>query len=292
MKTVILSHFQVEKLLRARAAGEGTATISLDLGITSVEVGVAPGQVSFPDGQELSWEQIESIHAAENSCFVVLQGELNKVQYFSEETNRLYSLMPTSKAPTMLVSGIPMHRIKGTDPMRDTQEKIRAIKPVVGMVLDTATGLGYTAIRAAETADHVATIELDPVALEVARENPWSQGLFDNPKITQLIGDSYDCVAEMETEQFDRIIHDPPAFSLAGDLYSETFYQQLYRVLRPGGRLFHYIGDPKSKSGRNITAGVVARLQGSGFGTVKRAPRAFGVVAIKSRMQEHGSEWS
>ena len=281
MKTVLLSHFQVEKLLRARAEGEQSATISLDLGITSADVSIEPGQVCFPDGQALSGEQVESIQAAENSCFVVEQGGLDKVQYFSEETNRLYSLMPTSSAPTMLVSGIPMHRIKGTDPLRDTHEKIKAIKPVVGMVLDTATGLGYTAIRAAETAEHIVTIESDPVALEVAQHNPWSQGLFDNPKITQIIDDSFDRVAEMESERFDRIIHDPPAFSLAGDLYSGAFYLQLYRVLRPGGRLFHYIGDPKSKSGRNITAGVVARLQAAGFTTVKRVPRAFGVVGYK-----------
>jgi predicted methyltransferase len=65
----------------------------------------------------------------------------------------------------------------------------------VGQVLDTATGLGYTAIEAAKTAAHVTTIELDPTALEVARCNPWSQALFDNPKIMQRIGDSFD-VAE------------------------------------------------------------------------------------------------
>jgi predicted methyltransferase len=288
MKTILLSHFQAEELLQAHRLGEQRVTVSLDLGLTSADVGIEPEQVCLPDGQVLSWEQVESIWAAQNSCFVVGQDSLIKVQFFSEETNRLYTLMPTSRAPTMLVSGIPMHRIKGTDPMRDTQEKIKAIKPVVGKVLDTATGLGYTAIRVAETAEHVVTIELDPTALEVARRNPWSQGLFDNPKITQIIGDSFDQVVEFEDERFDRIIHDPPAFSLAGDLYSGAFYQQLYRVLRPGGRLFHYIGDPKSKSGRNITAGVVDRLQQSGFGTVKRAPRAFGAVGIKPRMKAKG----
>ena len=281
MKMILLSHFQAEKLLQGRKMGEERVRISLDLGLTSADVNIEPEQVCFPDGQALSWEQIESIQSAENSCFVVEQDGLSKVQYFSEETSRLYSLMPTSKAPTMLVSGIPMHRIKGTDPMQDTQEKIKTIKPVVGVVLDTATGLGYTAIRAAETAELVVTIELDPTALEVARRNPWSQGLFDNPKIMQIIGDSFERVAELEAERFIRIIHDPPAFSLAGDLYSGAFYQQLYRVLHPGGRLFHYIGDPKSKSGRNITAGVVARLQAVGFRTIKRAPRAFGVVGYK-----------
>jgi len=278
---IVLSHFQTEQLLQGRIKGVEFVNVSLDLGLTSADVKIEPGQVCFADGQSLSWEQVESIQASENGCFVVEQDGLSKVQYFSEETNRLYSLMPTSKAPTMLVSGIPMHRIKGTEPMRDTQEKIKAIKLVVGTVLDTATGLGYTAIRAAETADLVVTIELDPAALDVARRNPWSQGLFGNPKITQIIGDSFDQVADFEDERFDRIIHDPPAFSLAGDLYSGAFYQQLYRVLHPGGRMFHYIGDPKSKSGRNITAGVVVRLQTAGFKAVKRAPRAFGVVGYK-----------
>ena len=55
-----------------------------------------------------------------------------------------------------------MHRIKGTDPIRDTKEKLKALGPVSGRVLDTATGLGYTAIEAAKTADHVLTLELDP----------------------------------------------------------------------------------------------------------------------------------
>jgi predicted methyltransferase len=181
----------------------------------------------------------------------------------------------------MLVSGIPMHRIKDTDPYQDTLEKVRSIKPVVGQVLDTATGLGYTAIQAARTAEHVTTIELDPMALEVCRLNPWSRELFGNAKITQLIGDSFDVVAGMEAGSFTRVIHDPPAFSLAGDLYSGEFYRQLYRVMRNRSQLFHYVGDPESKSGRNITAGVIRRLEGAGFRQVRRAPRAFGVVAVK-----------
>ena len=174
-----------------------------------------------------------------------------------------------------------MHRIKDTEPHQDTLEKIRAIKPLVGQVLDTATGLGYTAIEAARTAEHVTTIELDPAAINVCRLNPWSQELFDNPKITQLIGDSFDVVAEMEAGRFTRVIHDPPAFSLAGDLYSGVFYRELYRVMRNRSLLFHYIGDPESKSGRSITAGVIRRLEQVNFRQVRRIPRAFGVVAVK-----------
>ncbi len=181
----------------------------------------------------------------------------------------------------MLVSGIPMHRVKDTDPHQDTLEKIRSIRPIVGEVLDTATGLGYTAIEAARTAEHVLTIELDLAALEVAKMNPWSQELFGNPKITQEIGDSFEVVEGLPPSSFTRVIHDPPAFSLAGDLYSGEFYSELHRVMRNKSRLYHYVGDPESKSGRNVTAGVIRRLEEAGFRQVRRVPRAFGVVAIK-----------
>ncbi len=277
----VLSHIQTQLLLQAQQAGEHRVEVSPDLGLTTVEVVIEPAGVHFPNGQSLHWDAIEEISASENNCFVIEDGEPRKIQLFSELTNLLYGLMPTRTAPTMLVSGIPMHRIKGTDPYHDTLEKIKTVKPVVGHVLDTATGLGYTAIEAAKTADHVITIELDPAALEIARLNPWSQALFDNPRITQRIGDSYDVVGEFDDQTFTRIIHDPPAFSLAGHLYAGEFYAELHRVLRRGGRLFHYVGNPESKSGRNITRGVIRRLQEAGFPRIARRPRAFGVVAFK-----------
>jgi predicted methyltransferase len=254
---------------------------TLDLGLTSCIVGLGKDGVHLPDGEMLSWEAVEEICGVENSCFRLEAGELYRIQYFSEKFDRLYSLMPTSLAPTMLVSGIPMHRIKDTDPYHDTLEKIRSVKPVVGYVLDTATGLGYTAIEAAKTAEKVTTIELDEAALEIARQNPWSRALFENPKIQQRLGDSFEVVQDLKTGSYTRILHDPPAFSLAGDLYSGEFYQQLYRLLRNGGRLFHYVGDPQSKSGRSNTAGVIRRLEQAGFRQVHRAPRAFGVTAVK-----------
>ena len=256
--------------------------ISLDLGLSHVEVLVEADGVRLPDGQLLRWQVLQEINKAENNCFLIEDGQAHKIITYSETTGRVYSLMPTRGAPTMLVSGIPMHRIKDSDPYRDTLEKIKTVQPVNGEVLDTATGLGYTAIQAARTARSVLTIELDPAALEIARLNPWSQALFDNPRISQRIGDSYDVIQELESACFTRIIHDPPAFSLAGDLYSGEFYAQLYRVLKPGGRLFHYIGNPESKSGHNITRSVKGRLREAGFSRVADQPRAFGVLAIKS----------
>jgi predicted methyltransferase len=278
---IVLSHFQALPLLEAREAGDRSVEAALDLGRTAAEVVIEGEAVRFPDGQTLSWSVIEQIKASENSCFSVEDNKARKIQVFSELTNRLYSLMPTEAAPTMLISGVPMHRVKGTDPSRDTLEKIKTVRPVLGTVLDTATGLGYTAIEAAKTADHVLTIELDPAALEIARLNPWSQELFGNPRIAQCFGDSYDVVEGLADASFTRVVHDPPAFGLAGHLYSGDFYTELHRVLQSGGRLFHYIGNPESKSGRRVTRGVMRRLQEAGFRRVARRARAFGVVAYK-----------
>jgi predicted methyltransferase len=181
----------------------------------------------------------------------------------------------------MLIAGFVMHRIKDIDPMQDTLRKIAAISPISGRVLDTATGLGYTAIEAAKTAGEVVTIELDPGAQEIARLNPWSRSLFTSANIHQIMGDAYEVVPTFEDESFTRIIHDPPTFSLAGDLYSGVFYQQLYRILKRGGRLFHYIGDPNSKASGGVTKGVLRRLSEAGFTRVVRKPEAYGVVAYK-----------
>ena len=281
MQRIVLSYIQAEGLLQAREAGRDAVEVSLDLGLTTAQVALEPAGIRLPDGQLLTWQDVEAIRQAPRGCFVIQENTPHKIQIFSQATNRLYSLMPTDGAPTMLLSGVPMHRIKGVDPHQDTLHKVKTIAPLVGRVLDTATGLGYTAIEAAKTAEGVVTIELDPAALEVARLNPWSQALFENQKITQLVGDSFEEIHRFEDNAFTRIIHDPPAFSLAGDLYSGEFYRQLFRVLRPRGRLFHYIGDLKSKSGRTVARGAVRRLQEAGFSRVERRPRAFGLVAYK-----------
>ena len=126
------------------------------------------------------------------------------------------------------------------------------------------------------------TIELDPAVLEVARLNPWSQALFGNAKITQLMGDSAELAEALPGGTFSRIIHDPPTFSLAGQLYSGAFYHQLFRLLTQNGRMFHYLGDPGRALGQRVTKGVLLRLREAGFARVRPSPQAFGVVAYKS----------
>jgi hypothetical protein len=265
----------------ARQEGLASTRASPDLGMTQVEVKLWPESIEFPGIARLYWEQVEAIIQDQSGCYNVDNGEIDAIRVYSEWLGRSYSLYPTEGAPTMLVSGIPMHRIKDTDPGRDTLSKIKAIAPVKGRVLDTTTGLGYTAIQAANTASHVTTIDLDPAALKIARQNPWSQALFDNPKITQLIGDSYEMIAGFPDGSFSCLIHDPPTFSLAGELYSLAFYEQAYRVLKNNGKMFHYIGDPKSKSGARLTGSVTRRLRQAGFRQVIPKPQAFGLAVYK-----------
>jgi predicted methyltransferase len=279
--SIVLSHIQIEPILAARQKGQQSIEVSPDLGLSRVTVTLTPEGVIFPIGEQLSWQHIEKIKKSQANCFLLEDGSIKAIQVFSEETNRVCSLLPTSGTPAMLIAGFTMHRIVDIDPMQDTLKKIATISPIVGRVLDTATGLGYTAIEAARTADQVVTIELDPGAQHIARLNPWSRGLFDNPKIQQLMGDAFEVVPTFEDESFSRVIHDPPVFSLAGELYSGAFYQQLFRVLKRGGRMFHYIGDLNSKSSGTITKGVLRRLQEAGFSRVVRKQEAFGVVAYK-----------
>ena len=64
----------------------------------------------------------------------------------------------------------------------------------------------------------------------------------------------------------DAILHDPPRFGIAGELYSQAFYDQLARVLKPRGLLFHYTGSPnKLTSGRDVPREVQQRLTRAGF---------------------------
>lgn len=277
---ITLSHYQAVELLAMRGTAR-SGEISPDLGLSTVVVSLEDQAVKFPNGERLDWALVSEIAESENNCFRVAGGDIEAIQVYSETFERMYTLYPTGAAPTMLVSGIPMHRIKGTDPWQDTRSKIKALGRVHGHVLDTATGLGYTAMMAAKRAAQVTTIELDRAAQTIARSNPWSRGLFENPKITQLIGNSGDVIETFPDESFSMIVHDPPMFSLAGELYSLTFYQQAYRVLKANGRMFHYIANPESKTGRRVTRGVISRLKKAGFSRVIPKPQAFGVTAYK-----------
>ncbi|MBL8147108.1 MAG: methyltransferase domain-containing protein [Anaerolineae bacterium] len=282
----VVSWVQLKPLAAAWKRGEPAVSLSLDLNLSQ-----SSGELS-DDGMHLEagllpWDAIQDVLDDENGCFELLStgndGLLkpDKIQVFSPATRRHCSLYPTeTSAPTLLIAGFPMHRIKDTDPMLDTKAKIRAADPR-GVLLDTSMGLGYTAIAAAKRAQRVITLELDPAVMEVAQRNPWSLELFSLPNIERRLGDSSELIDEFDDAMFDRILHDPPTLALAGDLYSGAYYRELYRLLKRGGRLFHYIGDLNSPSGQRTSRGVIERLGAAGFRNIAKRPEAFGVIGFK-----------
>jgi predicted methyltransferase len=270
----VLSHYQTADLLKAKQEGRDFFPVSFDLGITSTALHISQRHIALPNGIVLSWETIETINENKDNCFYIKKDGIEKIRGYSETTGRSYSLFPTSDAPSLLIAGFLMHRIKGITPWQSALSMVQTIAPFHGQVLDTSTGLGYTAICAAKTASKVITVEIDPVAQEMARLNC-------NPKLSIVMGDSFQKIASFDSSIFSAILHDPPSMSIAGDLYSGEFYRQAYRVLTARGRMFHYIGDPISSLGGRVTKGVVRRLKESGFTKVVQMPAQFGVVAYK-----------
>lgn len=278
---ILLTEPAAGRILAALDQGAATVQASLDLGLTRAELPLEPGRVRLPDGQTLTTAALREVVGAPESVFTVMEDEPEKVTWFSPETGKVYTLRATDGWPALEISGILMHRIKDTDPRADATSKIAAIGPVRGHVLETCCGLGYSAIHAAETASRVTVFEVDPNVLDMARLNPYSAPLFDpNGPIEVRNADIAEAIGDLPDTTFDFVVHDPPTLAVAGELYGNAFYRQLFRVLRPGGRLFHYTGDPGSRSrGQDLPGRVKERLGQVGFRRVRREPEALGVSA-------------
>jgi hypothetical protein len=107
--------------------------------------------------------------------------------------------------------------------------------------------------------------------------NPWSPQ--PGTSLTLSNSDIAIEIAQLSDASFDAVLHDPPRFGIAGELYSQVFYDHLSRVLKRKGRLFHYTGTPnKLTSGRDVPAEVSKRLERAGFSVKLNGD---GVLAVK-----------
>jgi len=280
----VISKYQAAQMLDAVAAGKGSAESSADLGVSPVTVSLKPPYAVIDGVPRLSFEQLEII-AADDTCYLVEEEAVSKISFFLKETGRVYKLFATGlkTPPTAEISGIRMHRTKGIDPWADTLEKLKSLGRIRGRVLDCCMGLGYTAIASLKAgAEEVYTVEEDEGMRMLAKINPWSFGLQDD-RIKKIAGDVSEVVKGFSDSSFDAIIHDPPRMALAGHLYSLEFYSQLYRVMKAGGRLYHYVGSPGGRyRSKDIPSGVAKRLKAAGFTGVREESGALGVSAGKS----------
>lgn len=204
--------------------------------------------------------------------------ELWKVAVFD---NGLYRLRMMKGKPILEIDGLRMHLVKEYDDVFDYSKLVvKELKLVQSdVVLDTCMGLGYTAIAASKKADKVVTIELSPAVLAMAKWNPWSRELFELKRIEVVEEEScFDYIKGAEEGKFTKVIHDPPRFSKAGELYSREFYRDLRRVCKKDAMLFHYVGSLGKKK-RDIMVEVADRLEECGWKVLKKHARLQGIIA-------------
>lgn len=195
-----------------------------------------------------------------------------------------YKLRLYNRVPILEIDGVRMYLLKNfKSPLDYAKEIITQLR--IGkndVVLDTCMGLGYTAMAAAKTAGKVITCELNRAVLQLAKWNPLSHSLFSSSNIEFKQGDIASVVTGLKKKSFDIVIHDPPRFSHAPQLYSSSFYRELFRICKSRSRLFHYVGSlGKTHRGRKIEKEVAKRLEQTGFEDIRYTERLQGLFFRK-----------
>jgi predicted methyltransferase len=180
--------------------------------------------------------------------------------------------------PTFEIDGIKMLPTAKVSPYADAERKVALIQPRGKTILDTCGGLGYFAAWCLQGhAAKIISYEKNPDVIWLRGLNPWSPQVGGALALT--LGDISEQIAVLPNESVDAVLHDPPRFGIAGELYSQAFYDQLARVLRAKGKLFHYTGTPnKLTTGRDVPNEVAKRLRLAGFTTKLIGD---GVLAVK-----------
>ena len=263
------------RILSAYDNGSSEVEVSLDLGVTTRRIRLA--------NQPWKRDQLKKISQDEESVYFVNDEGIFKAALSGKH---FYKLMPVarSQAPALLIDGILMHRVKETTPMEDASMKAELCARKGIDMLEICTGLGYASIACLQKGVRsIVTIEKDENVLELASLNPWSRRLFTDDRITVINADASLEIEKIDEESFHAVMHDPPRFSLAPELYTKEFYSHLYRVLRHKGKLLHYVGSPGSRHRKiDLQKGIMKRLRDAGFNTVTRKEEVLGVLAFKS----------
>jgi len=239
-----LSWYEAEQIL------EGKQYVSLDLGITKQHIGP----------NDFDRALLEKIARDKENIYFEQNGKWFKAMI---KTNKTYKLAPTqpNHAPMLVIAGIRMHCISEMPPEKNAEAIVNILKIKRGWnVLDICTGLGYTAIAAAKRGANVTSIEKDENVIELMKINPWSKPFFDLG-VKLIRGDAFEVLPKLE--KFDAVIHDPPRFALAPELYSLEFYKELAKHTK---QMFHYTGNPGARYRRKrFLKGVSERLREAGW---------------------------
>lgn len=268
-----------KQALDAIASGLSSVRLSTDLNLSEQDFAINAQSLVLDADNQLSIDTLKGIVKKTQRIYLCRDGAMTPLE---DRSTGYYKLVPTAGAPLLEISGVKMHISKGTDPFTSASEMAQQAVRKGDKVLDCCSGLGYAAIAAHRLgASEVLSIELSPEVMGLRALNPWSNDL-KQAGIVQRQGSSYELISTLPAASFDSVIHDPPRFSLAGELYSEEFYREIFRVLRRDGRLFHYTGNPHVvKKGSSFVDGVIHRLKAAGFKNVQRVEHLMGVSAQK-----------
>ena len=279
MPNYYLHSLNAQQALDAIDKGRSSVKISVDLNLSQREFPLSEQSLILDEDNRLSISELKKMVKKTQRIYLCGDGEIMPLE---DRTAGYYKLVPTSGAPLLEISGVKMHISKGTDPFVSASAMAEQAVSQGDNVLDCCSGLGYAAIAAHRLgAREVLSIELSPQVMGLRAQNPWSNDLTKEG-IVQRQGNSFELIKTMSTATFDSVIHDPPRFSLAGELYSEVFYREIHRVLRRDGRLFHYTGNPHViKKGSSFVDGVIRRLKAAGFRRIEKVPHLMGVRAQK-----------
>jgi predicted methyltransferase len=250
-------------LVAARDAGASAWSGSLDLGRSTDGVTLERAAWHWRDRRYPYPPQLKdrTIYHWDGEAFAPV----------SRFADSLIKLVPTEwGAPTFEIDGIKMLPTSKESPFDDARRKVALIEPRGKMVLDTCGGLGYFAACCLEAGvAHIHSLEKNADVLWLRTLNPWSpdpDNLASGGRLQLNHADVSQAITQVADASVDALLHDPPRFGIAGELYSQAFYDQLARVLRRGGRLFHYTGSPnKLTSGRDVPNEVLKRLEKAGF---------------------------
>ena len=249
-----------DALLGALRSGATQVECSLDLERSTTTVAL--------DAAGWTWNQARYPYLETCRARTVYYWSGTSFEPVARYTHSLIKLVPTEWGPpTFEIDGIKMLPTAQVSPYEDAANKVALVQPRGKVILDTCGGLGYFAAWCLQCqAAQVLSYEKNPDVLWLRSLNPWSPPAGGALQLT--LGDVATEVATLPDASVDAILHDPPRFGIAGELYSQAFYDQLARVLRRKGRLFHYTGTPnKLTSGRDVPAEVAKRLQRAGFVT-------------------------
>lgn len=279
-KTGYCMHAAIAKeVLCALAKGEKSVDISVDLNLSHSTFILCNQELILDADNRLGMQELQQIAGKENRIFYLEHGQLEMLEVRGDG---YYKLVPTEQAPLLEISGVKMHISKGINPFESAGQMAAQVVRKGTRVLDTCSGLGYAASAALNLgAREVISVEKSATVMELRKKNPWSQRIFGaNIHLVHADIDTY--IRDLANESFDAVIHDPPRFSLAGELYGEQFYREIYRVLKKRGALFHYTGNPQMlKRGSSFMDNAAKRLKLAGFTKVIKVAELMGVTAYK-----------